>query len=524
MSSFTQAANEHTPKPGVPLSAMPAPEDLVLQIPVSSISPSPFNPRQTFEGIDELAASIAEQGLLENLVVRKAKKAGLYELIAGERRWRALKLLKRATAPCKVLEADDAAARAAQIVENLQREDIGAMEEAKAFAALQDQDHKTWTPQAIAKVVGKTDRFVQQRIQMARNLSTKAQKAMADGSLKIEVARTLAIAPKTVQDKLLDEIDDWDFDRMTADELRGHILEEMVPVEIAAFDLALYKGGYHDEGKKRFFTDVEQFNHLQAKAAEALATSLKAQWPAARVVEDRARFEYCWGDTGHPIYAGADTKKKATGALKVAREKLTALVWIHQGHVKSVEGVGLSSLFRKASSGGSSAGYSGPARESAEQRRYRQAYNEAVFTAVAGRPDFALRVLLTRFIDGTTRFTYDHTEAKKGHEAILPKDLLAYINSSFQHAKTVKLWAAVKKLKADDVAAMVARYTARSLSWQSGYMGGKKPPEFTALLAGETKAKLPAREGAKPKAKGKAAKAKPRAKAKVKAKKKGGRK
>lgn len=497
--------------------AIAAQQDRLEQIPLDRIHPSATNPRKTFEGIEDLAASIAVQGLLQPIVVRPMKKDGEFEILAGERRFRALKHLKRETAPCKVTVATDGEARAIQIVENLQREDIKPMEEAKAFAQLQDLDHKFWTPQVIAKAIGKTDRFVQQRIQMARNLSPKAQKAVAEGELKIEFARTLAIAPKPIQDKLLDEIDDWEWQSMSVDTLRENILDEMVPVDLAAFDLADYKGGFHEEGKKRFFTDVEQFNHLQHKAAEALVAKLKVEWPKAQLIEDKDSYRYCWGDTGDGIRYGSDGKKRATGGLKVGRDILKAVVWIEQGRVKSAEGVALEAAFPKASrAGGVSGGSSGPARETAEHKRYRHAYNEAVFEAVAAKPAFALRVLLCRFIDGTTRFTYDHNEAKRGHEAILPKELLAFFDKPYHSPNTVKLWEVVKKLKDDDVAAMVAKYTARSLSWQFGpsWQGGnKKPPEFTALLATETKAKLPEKVAAKKPAKAKG-KVKPKATAK----------
>ncbi len=504
-SSFTRPAS-----PATIGAAIAAAADRIELLPLANIHPSPTNPRKTFEGIEELAASIAEQGLLQPIVVRPMKKDGDFEILAGERRYRALKHLKRETAAAKVVVASDGQARAVQIVENLQREDIKPMDEARAFAQLQDLDHKTWTPQAIAKAIGKTDRFVQQRIQMARNLSPKAQKALADGDLKVEQARTLAIAPKPVQDQLLEDFDSYDLDGMPPNELRDHILEAMVPVEVAAFDIALYKGGFHEENKKRYFTDVEQFNKLQAKAAQELARKLAAEWPGAHVVEKIDRYHWYWGDTGQYIGYGPDNKKRATGPLKIAKEKLTALVSVEQGRVKSVEGVALPSAFPRAKSSNSGGGTSGPARETAEHKRYRQAYNEAVFAAVSARPEFALRVLLMRFIDGTTRFSYDHTEQKNGHEAILPKELLAFVNGARNPAKTANLWTAVKKLKADDVTRMVGQYSARSLSWQYGasWMGGnKKPPEFTALLAAETKAKLPEKE--KPKAK-KAAKAKPK--------------
>lgn len=473
----------------------------IEMISIGSIATSTTNPRKTFEGIEELAASIEAQGLLQPIVVRPAKKDGQFELIAGERRFRALKLLKRSEAPCRVMVANDGQAMAMQILENLQREDIKPMEEAKAFAALQDAEHTVWTPQAIAKAVGKTDRFVQQRIQMARGLSTKAQEVLAEGGMKVELARTLATAPKPVQDQMLKTFGNR-LEHTSADRLRELILDAMVPVEIAEFKLELYKGGYHEDGKKRYFTDVEQFNKLQLVAAHELAFKLKLEWPGAKVVDRLPRYDWSWGDTGQPICYAPDNKRKAAlDSLKVPREKLTALVAIERGRIKALEGIAANKVFPKEKGSLSGNGTNG---ESAAQRRYRQAYNEAVFGAVGENVEIAMRLLLMRFIDGTTRFTYDHGEAKKGHAAILAEHLIEYVGTSFDHPKAVKLWALVQALKAEDVVRMVSRYTARSLSWQANHGDGKKPPPIVALMATEAKATLPVFDAAPP-AKAKAA-------------------
>lgn len=121
MDSLQAASLTRPATPAAIGAAIAAAQDRIEQIALANIHPSPTNPRKTFEGIEELAASIAEQGLLQPIVVRPMRKDGQFEILAGARRYRALKHLKRETAPCKVMVAEDGQARALQIVENLQQ-------------------------------------------------------------------------------------------------------------------------------------------------------------------------------------------------------------------------------------------------------------------------------------------------------------------------------------------------------------------------------------------------------------------
>ena len=103
---------------------------------VSKIRPNPWQPRRVFskEALDELAASIREHGVLEPLIVRKVEDG--YELIAGERRWRAAQEAGLAEVPVRVLEADDQKALELALVENLQRADLNVIEEAEGYRTL----------------------------------------------------------------------------------------------------------------------------------------------------------------------------------------------------------------------------------------------------------------------------------------------------------------------------------------------------------------------------------------------------
>jgi len=123
----TPAAATPAPTPGAPG---------YLEITVSSIEPSPYQARReiTPEQLNELAESIRSEGLLQPIVVRKA--GDKYQLIAGERRWRAFQQLKIKSIPARVVEASNASAAALGLIENLQREGLNPIEEAHGFASL----------------------------------------------------------------------------------------------------------------------------------------------------------------------------------------------------------------------------------------------------------------------------------------------------------------------------------------------------------------------------------------------------
>lgn len=122
-----------------PAAAAPAPAPGApgyLEITVSSIEPSPYQARReiTPEQLNELAESIRSEGLLQPIVVRKT--GDKYQLIAGERRWRAFQQLKIKTIPARLVEASNASAAALGLIENLQREGLNPIEEAHGFASL----------------------------------------------------------------------------------------------------------------------------------------------------------------------------------------------------------------------------------------------------------------------------------------------------------------------------------------------------------------------------------------------------
>jgi ParB family chromosome partitioning protein len=117
-----------------------APVSDLTQVPVGSIRPNARQPRRRFDGasIDELAESIRAQGLVQPVVVRPVAEGG-YELIVGERRWRAARVAGLATVPALVRESDDRDSLLLALVENVAREDLSPVDEARAYAGLMDE-------------------------------------------------------------------------------------------------------------------------------------------------------------------------------------------------------------------------------------------------------------------------------------------------------------------------------------------------------------------------------------------------
>ena len=129
----------------------PSPEGAV-RLPLQKVEPNPLQPRKTFEpeALDELAASIREHGVIQPLTVRKMP-SGFYQIIAGERRWRAARLAGLDEVPVVIIEADDKKAMELALIENLQRADLNPIEEAQGYQQLM-QEYGMTQEQAAARV------------------------------------------------------------------------------------------------------------------------------------------------------------------------------------------------------------------------------------------------------------------------------------------------------------------------------------------------------------------------------------
>ena len=172
-----------------------SPPAAVQTLPVALLEPSPFQPRGRIdrEKLDELAASIAANGMLQPLLVRPHPQApGRYQIIAGERRWRAAQAVPLHEVPVLVRDFDDRTAAAAALVENLQRADLNAMEEAEGYRRLAETeglDHAE-----IGRLVGRSRSHVANMLRLL-NLPLVVQTLVRDGKLTAGHARALLAAP-----------------------------------------------------------------------------------------------------------------------------------------------------------------------------------------------------------------------------------------------------------------------------------------------------------------------------------------
>jgi len=163
-----------------------------LRLRIDLISPSPYQPRRSFDEakIEELAASIRNQGIIQPLVVRH--KGERYELIAGERRWRAAMKAGLSEVPAVIRNASDNEALQLSLVENLQREDLNPIEEASGYRRLQEEFH--WSQEEMAEKVGKSRPAIANSLRLL-SLPNEVQQEIAQGNLPAGQARALLGLP-----------------------------------------------------------------------------------------------------------------------------------------------------------------------------------------------------------------------------------------------------------------------------------------------------------------------------------------
>lgn len=176
----------------------------VVEIPVAAIVPNQYQPRKVFDQteIQELAQTISEHGLLQPIVVREFRP-GEYEIIAGERRFRAVKLLEWEKIPAIVEKMSDAESASLALIENLQRAQLSPVEEAQAYKQLMEFNNLTQA--ALAKGMGKSQSFVANKLRLLK-LIKPVQNAILDGRITERHGRALLGLDEDQQRTLLMEI------------------------------------------------------------------------------------------------------------------------------------------------------------------------------------------------------------------------------------------------------------------------------------------------------------------------------
>jgi ParB family chromosome partitioning protein len=173
----------------------PASREGIRTLPVELLQPGPFQPRGPIDPgpLQELADSIKEHGVLQPILVReKPGSLGEYEIIGGERRWRAAQLAQLHEVPVLLRNLDDTAAMAAALVENLQRQDLNALEEAEGLRRLIDEFGLT--QDQLGQAVGKSRSHVANTLRLL-NLPERVRELLRDGALTAGHARALLTAP-----------------------------------------------------------------------------------------------------------------------------------------------------------------------------------------------------------------------------------------------------------------------------------------------------------------------------------------
>lgn len=163
--------------------------ETVVDISLNELRPNPYQPRKTFDetSLKELASSIAHSGVFQPIIVRKSAVKG-YEIIAGERRFRASKLAKKETIPAIIRDFDEESMMQVAVLENLQREDLNPLEEAEAYKML--MDNLKLTQVEVATRLGKSRPYIANYLRLL-TLPQLAKEMLQDQRLSMGQARTL---------------------------------------------------------------------------------------------------------------------------------------------------------------------------------------------------------------------------------------------------------------------------------------------------------------------------------------------
>lgn len=199
----------------------------VVELPAEKLIPNPRQPRKTFskEELDGLSRSIASNGLLQPISVRRTS-GGKYEIIAGERRWRACIQAGMRQIPCLVQECSDAQSAVLAILENLQRQDLQVFEEAEGIRRLMED----WgvTQEEAARRLGKSQSAIANKLRLLR-LTPEERKCIVENGLSERHARAiLRISQEDFRKKLLAQVVEKGLTVRQTEELVEKTLEEKI--------------------------------------------------------------------------------------------------------------------------------------------------------------------------------------------------------------------------------------------------------------------------------------------------------
>lgn len=301
--------------------------DNARRLPIAALHASPTNPRKTFpeESLRELGVSIKQHGVLQPIVVRPRPEGG-YEIVAGERRWRACVLAQEEWIPALVRELMDLEVIELQVIENLQREDLDPIEEAEGYQALLNtyQQRTGWTVDDLALKVGKSKAYIYSRLKLAA-LCPEGRAALRKGELTPTVALKVARLPDPgLQAECVQQLLDASRhgEPLTADEAQRLIEEEfMTSLAAAPFPLddETIEPGACTHCPKRSGNQPELFG--DAKRGDFCLDS-RCFGEKRRIWLDRKRVQA--EEAGTPVLTGAAARKIFNGWTKPGWTRLDA--------------------------------------------------------------------------------------------------------------------------------------------------------------------------------------------------------
>lgn len=198
-------------------------EQTVVQIPVKDIVPNPYQPRKRFDEdkLSELSQSIGENGILQPLTVRKIKNT--YELVAGERRLRAAKMLGLSSVPCIVYDFDDTQSAVFAVLENLQRKDLNFFEEAEGIALLINS--MGLTQDEVAKRLGRSQSAVANKLRLLKLCERQKEIIIEAGLTERHARALLKIDSNELRDRTLSYVVLKKFNVAQTEDFIEHLLE-----------------------------------------------------------------------------------------------------------------------------------------------------------------------------------------------------------------------------------------------------------------------------------------------------------
>lgn len=280
--------------------ALQTQENGSVTLPISEVQPGLNQPRKRFddEALADLAESIKQYGVLQPLLVRRLS-SGYYQIIAGERRWRASKLAELKEVPAVIIEADDKKVMEIGLIENLQREDLNPMEEAKGYQVLMEEHGLT--QEGVAERMGKSRPTIANSLRLL-GLPDAIQALLEQGDLSAGHARALLSMPKgDTQKKLAQRVISDGLSVRQTEALAKHLSRESVepskhPSEAPVDAMKMYRDAAAKElsqtwgrkvsismGQKRGKLELEFYNDEDLTLLlDALETAAKAKKGGAK--------------------------------------------------------------------------------------------------------------------------------------------------------------------------------------------------------------------------------------------------